>query len=203
MGFPETYARRIETYLIDAPFLPRFLPVHPSIATHFGLRWVSETTRYAFLYEGGYTFDEYVLRFMEAKWSPTLQEGVIDAQRFEPNAKAKLIKGLLEAPRSAVGHHALAGILEREGDIGSALDHQRQAFALERDYSIAIRLGNLLLRSGDRSGAIDAFTEAVSLDPINASGWSLLRDVFRSAGRYKEADFADAKVKEFNAKITL
>jgi tetratricopeptide (TPR) repeat protein len=202
MGFPETYARRIETYLTDAPFLARFLPVHPSIAAHFGLRWVSPETRYPFLYEGGFTFDEYVVRFMTATWSAALQEGVIDAQRFEPHAKAKLIQGLQEAPRSAIGHHMLAGILEREGDIGAALAHQRQAFALEKDFNIATRLGNLLLRSGDRPGAIDAFAEAARLDPTNPPAWSKLRDVLLSAHRYEEADLANARFREFSQKLS-
>jgi tetratricopeptide (TPR) repeat protein len=202
MGFPETYAHRIETYLTDAPFLPRFLPVHPSIASHFSLRWVTKETRYPFLYEGGFTFDEYVLRFMEAKWSQALQEGVIDAQRFAPQAKAKLINGLQEAPRSAIGHHMLAGILEREGDISSALAHQRRAFALEKDYNIALRLGHLLLRSGDKPGAIDAYTEAAQLDPTNPSAWSTLRDALRSLRRHEEADLANAKFREFSKKLS-
>jgi tetratricopeptide (TPR) repeat protein len=201
--FPEPYARRMEDYLTDAPFLARFLPVHPSIAAHFGMRWVTDETRYPFLFEGGYSFDEYVLRFMEAKWSPSLQEGIIDAQRSEPQAKSKLMIGLQEAPRSGFGHHILAGILEQEGDLSSALAHQRRAFDLEKAYGIANRLGHLLLRSGDKTEALKVYGEAVQLDPINPSAWSTLRNALLSSGRHDEASLAHAKCQEFSERLVI
>jgi tetratricopeptide (TPR) repeat protein len=200
MGFAEIYAQRIQAHLADAPFLERFLPIHPSIARHFGLRWVTEETRYPFLFEGGYTFDEYVLRFMTGTWSAALQEGVIDAGCNAPQARQKLMAGLREAPRSARGHHELAGLLEREGDFAAALAHQRQAFALGRDPAIAHRLGVFLQRDGDLPGAIDAYSAATRLDFVNPAAWCSLRDALRLAGRDEEATRAAAKVGEFSAR---
>ncbi len=201
MGFHETYARRIEEYLDDAPFLPMFLPIHPSIARHFGLRWINEDTRYPHLHEGGYTFDEYVLRFMQGKWSAALEEGLIDSRRSLPEAKEKLIIGLNEAPFSARGHYALACIFEREGDLDSALTHLRRAFALQPDYEIAIKLGHFLMRANDLNGAIEAYQEAARQDPINSSTWSILRNALLFVGRYEEADIAAAKFLEFSQKL--
>jgi tetratricopeptide (TPR) repeat protein len=201
LGFPETYARRMENYLEDAPFLARFLPIHPSIAQHFGLRWVTPDTRYKFLFEGGYTFDEYVVRFMKGTWSASLQEGVIDAQRGKPEAKSKLIIGLQEAPRSALGHQALSTILSREGDFEAALFHQRRAFELGPELSIALRLGGLLQLAGDGQGAIEAFAAATRLDPVDPTSWKALRDALTSAGRADEARSADRKFREFSAKL--
>jgi len=187
IGLDAKYGQRIRDHLREAPFVPRFVPVHPSVAAFFGMRWVTEHTCYPFLWEGRFTFDEYVLRFMQARWSEALQEGVLDAQSGRPGARAKLEIGLAEAPGSAMGAHELSRILEAEGDLAGALTWQQRAASLDEDAMFSRRLGHVLWRSGDIAGAAGAFSRAVALDPIHDGGWAGLRDCLIRLERIDEA----------------
>jgi tetratricopeptide (TPR) repeat protein len=195
LGIDPELRRRIAEHLTDSPFVPRFLPVHPSVARAFGMPWVTQTTTYPFLWEGSFTFDEYVIRFMEARWSPSLQEGIIDAERGNLGAetKAKLQTGLREAPRSARGHHEMSRIAEHDGDMSRAIDLQRHAVALQPSAAFCIRLGRLLTLSQDNDGAADAFARATQADPVSPGAWALLRDALKKRGRLEEAAHAAAQ----------
>jgi tetratricopeptide (TPR) repeat protein len=196
IGFDPKYARRIDEHLTDAPFVPRFVPVHPSVAKYFGMRWVRDDTLYPFLWEGGYTFDEYVVRFMEARWSAALEEGVIDAREGKPEAREKLERGVSEAPRSAEGWHELSRIVEKDGDLLKAIELQQRAVHYEPSATRLIRFGRLLHRTGDIERAASMFRRATRADPVSLPAWTLLRDTLTALGRQKNADMAAAHVTE-------
>jgi tetratricopeptide (TPR) repeat protein len=182
LGFDPKYGQRIRDHLRDAPFVRLFVPVHPSIARYFGMRWVTDETRYPYRFEGSFTFDEYVTRFMQVRWSEAMQAGVLAANSREPGAKALLETGLGEAPRSAEGPHALSRILEEEGDLQGAIALQRRAASVALDAEIPFRLGDLLRRAGDLHGAEQAFRHAIELDPVGHPAWSALSAVLEEAG---------------------
>jgi hypothetical protein len=196
MGFDAKYSRRIEAHLTEAPFVPRFVPIHPSVAKYFGMRWVRDDTLYPFLWEGGYSFDAYVLRFMEARWSAALEEGVIDARQGKPEAREKLERGVREAPQSAQGWHELSRIVQKDGDPATAMAFQQRAIRCEPTAPRLIRFGQLLRRAGDAERAASMFRRATRADPVNLAAWTLLRDMMITLGRRKNADLAAAKVAE-------
>jgi tetratricopeptide (TPR) repeat protein len=194
MGFDTKYSARIQAHVTEGPFVARWVPVHPSIAAHFRLRWFDPSARYPFLWEGGFTFDEYVLRFMQARWSAALQEGVIDAREGKPGARAKLERGLQEAPRSAEGHHELSRILEREGDTAGALKLQQRAARCKQTAPILIRLAHLLRGAGDMQRAAKMLEGATKADPVDWHAWILLRDISIELERPRRARLAAEQV---------
>jgi Flp pilus assembly protein TadD len=183
IGFDPKFGQRIRDHLRESPFVPLSVPVHPSIAGYFDMRWANDDTRFAYRFEGGFTFDEYVLRFMEARWSKALQAGVMAAQRADPGAKALLQIGMEEAPRSAEGPQALSLVLEREGDMEAAVAQQRVAVSRSSDARMPMRLGHLLLRKGDVAGAESAFRRATALDPVSHDAWFSLSRVLLELGQ--------------------
>jgi tetratricopeptide (TPR) repeat protein len=187
LGFDAKYGQRIRDHLLDAPFARLFVPVHPSVAAFFGMRWVRDDTRYPFRYEGSFTFDEYVTRYMEVRWSEAVQEGVVEARKGGSAAKPKLEQGMREAPRSVEGLHALAGIAELEGDLHRAIALQRQAASEAVDAYIPMQLGYLLRKTGDFAGAAAAFRAAVNLDGVSAAGWGALRCALLQLGWLDDA----------------
>lgn len=198
LGFDAKYGQRIRDFLAEGPFTRLYVPVHPSIARFFGMRWMTAETRYPYRYEGAFTFDEYVLRFMEVKWSEMIEEGVIDALHGRPEAKAKLEAGLLEAPGSARAAHELSCIVEREGDLARAIALQQRAVgAYVVDWFMPLRLGNLLRRAGDLEGAERAFQRATELDPVHGGAWYDLRDSLIALNRLGPALIAARKAAVF------
>ena len=61
------------------PFPPLELPIHPAVVRHFGLRYLSEEPRFAFLNEGRLTFREIALRYMRCEWNEALEDGIESA----------------------------------------------------------------------------------------------------------------------------
>ncbi len=198
IGFPHKFGQRIRDHLTEAPFMARFVPVHPSVARHFGMKWANATTRYEYMWEGSFTFDEYVVRFMEARWNPMLQEGVIDARRDDPGARSKLEAGLIVSPNSAVGLHELSRIVEREGDIESSIVLQQRAVASGSNPNFAMRLGKLFRAAGSVDDARHAFAHATELDPVSPTAWALLRDALFAQGFFHEAVAAAERAVEFD-----
>ncbi len=194
MGFSAKYGVRIRAHLRDMPFVPRFVPVHPSIARAFGMTWVQDNTQYPFLCEGGYSFDEYVLRFMEGKWSAALQEGIIDAVRGTPGAREKLEQGVIEAPRSAEGHHELSRIHEGLGDDETAFALQQRAVELGPSVGLLLRLATLLERQHQPERAAEILQRATVADPVSVVAWTRLRDSLGSLERHEQAVHAAERV---------
>jgi len=194
LGFDAKYGQRIRDHLQDGPFVALFVPVHPSVATFFGMCWVTDETRYPYRWEGAFTFDEYVLLYMQVKWSETLQEAVIDARAGKREAKARLEAALIEAPGSAMAAHELSRIVEREGNLSGAIELQRRAVAaLGGEPYMTARLGELLLKAGDLESAEHAFRQTTEMDPVNPALWSDLRDVLVRLGRFDAALVAARK----------
>ncbi len=199
IGWPSLYAERVETYLNAVPLVARDPPIHPTVAAHFRLGWVQPETLYPFLFEGGYTFDEYVLRFMQALWSPALQEGVLDARAGRPEARSKLEQGIIEAPRTAVGRQELSQVLERAGDHEGALLLQRQAVEHDPKPALLHRLGRLLRQRGDLESAAATLRRAAAADGSSAPIWASLRDTLKQLGAHAAAAEAQQRFAEFRA----
>jgi hypothetical protein len=80
------------------PFPKDELPIHPSVARHFGLRYIGEGHRFRLVNEGRFTFAEYALRYMEGRWNAALAEGLALAEGGDPAAARDRLRAGLAGP---------------------------------------------------------------------------------------------------------
>lgn len=125
LGCSESAVEQALDALTSTPFPHSALPIHPGVAKHFGLKFADEKTRYPYLEEGSFTFEEYVLRYMKYEWNEELKRGIIrnDAS-FE--RLDILNRGLLKSPRSVTGWRVRAELLLQ---LGQPLDAHSAAAA--------------------------------------------------------------------------
>lgn len=115
-------------------------PMHPAIVRHFGLTYAPPDRHYRYFDEGGFTFVEYVGRYMRYEWNALLAEGLsLLGQNQTDLAVAKLEKALPTAPRSATVRMALAEILAGSGRLRDAIEYACQAVEIEPENSAFIK----------------------------------------------------------------
>ncbi len=166
------------------------VPIHPSIARHFGLRFVTPDKPYRFHNEGAYTFEEWAHRYMEGAWNPDLAEGAVDTQqRRAPGPTIeKLRNGLALSPRSGPGWATLGLNLLRTGQKSEAVEAVRTAVELDPDNpTIRAICGDILLRAGLHNEAADVLAHALALDPAARNVRRLLPLALMHARRFQEA----------------
>jgi tetratricopeptide (TPR) repeat protein len=112
-------------------FPPTEAPIHPAIASHFGLTYADAQTRYRFHDEGGFTFAEFARRYMDYAWNPDLPLGFHLANQGEDAQAIEVLRrAVVASPRSLRGQTVLGALLERQGLLEEALDCARKASAL-------------------------------------------------------------------------
>ena len=111
------------------------LPVHPSVARHFGLAW-TQGRRYRVWPEDGIEFDEYVRRYLAYAEGPELEAGVRHLAEARVEAGLALLETATARPmgrRSSSARQAMTRgylLAPRSGEAASLL---RQAGALNDD----------------------------------------------------------------------
>ena len=168
MGVDEAILRRIETWERGTMLPSAECPIHPSVARHFGLRYVDHGTLYRFHHEGRFSFADAVRRYLTGAWNPRLAEALGLVRRGgDPAAIRPLLEqALKQSPESAPGWIALAGSRQRLGDNDGAIRAARNAVLHDPDIaSHHSFLAGLLLRSGDQDGARQAHMMAHRFDP--------------------------------------
>jgi tetratricopeptide (TPR) repeat protein len=115
-------------------------PIHPAVVRHFGLTYAAPDRRYRYFDEGGFTFVEYVGRYMRYEWNALLAEGLsLLRQKQTDLAVAKLEKALPTAPRSATARMALVETLARLGRLKDAIEYACQAVEIEPENGAYIK----------------------------------------------------------------
>jgi tetratricopeptide (TPR) repeat protein len=115
-------------------------PLHPAVVRHFGLTYAPPDRRYRYFDEGGFTFIEYVGRYMRYEWNALLAEGLsLLRQKQTDLGVATLEKVLPTAPRSAIARMALVEALARLGRLKDAIEHACQAVEIEPDNGAFIK----------------------------------------------------------------
>jgi Polysaccharide biosynthesis enzyme WcbI/Tetratricopeptide repeat len=113
---------------------PHDMPVHPSVAKHFGLRWAGPDARYIFHHEGRYTFEEWARRYARFEWSPVLEHGIHLALINDPvGAEGLLRQAIDEVPRSSVARSALAEVLAKQERFAEAAVWMQRAADMDPD----------------------------------------------------------------------
>jgi hypothetical protein len=115
-------------------------PIHPAVVRHFGLADAQPDRRYRYFDEGGFTFTEYVGRYMRYEWNAPLAEGMHLLWLKQTDlAVAKLEMAIPTAPRSAIARMAAAEILARLGRLKDAVEYACQAVEIESENQAFIK----------------------------------------------------------------
>jgi len=165
------------------------LPIHPAVVRHFGLRFVEPMQRYQFMWEGGFTFEEYAHRYVRFEWNEELSEGMgLSASKQYADALPKLRAGLLRSPNSSPGLRVLATTLSALGDPEAAVKAAQQAVVSDPNdpHAYAI-LFHVLLQLGRDIEAESAIRAMIRLDPDTAPNHLALVGLLKRQGRVSEA----------------
>ncbi len=93
--------------LMEAPFLPGAMPIHPGVLRHFGMAAPLPDHRYPVLDEGTFTFEQYCRRYMRLEWNEKLHAAMKLAQSSPADAIPLLRRALDVSPGSRAGLLAL------------------------------------------------------------------------------------------------
>lgn len=131
------------------------IPIHPSIARHFGLTYVHPARRYEFFTEGGFTFTEWAERYVGYAWNRDYHEAMHLARQGDLARAIPLWESSMEAsPRSSLGRADLAEILTRNGMAGRAVRWIREAAALDPDNAEYRRRGAEIVAQAARDARL-------------------------------------------------
>ena len=171
------------------PFPAHELPIHPAIIRHFGIRFVNESSRYAYNDEGYFTFSEYVRRYVTYSWNRDLYEGVaLTHGRDLTTAYATLGRALKESPASALGWRSMSIVLRRTSRWEAATAAAEKAIALEpSDPAGYLELARVLLAQRDLTTAEEAARRAINIVPADGRSHHLLSEILFRQGSYEDA----------------
>jgi len=171
------------------PFPKGELPIHPSVARHFGLEFVSNKTVYRFMNEGCFTFEQFVRRYVNLEWNEPLEEGLSRLRRGELDAAEEiLIQALAVSPRSGAAHDAMAQVLMRRGGLDAAISEALCAVLLEpENAAYRVSLGQLLQRANMLDDAEYQMRAAVAVAPNEPHFYIVLAHYLRHREKYDEA----------------
>jgi tetratricopeptide (TPR) repeat protein len=189
MGVDAQDTARMRRAVRITPFPLEELPVHPSVARHFGLEWATEDRRYLFAPEGSFSFPQFVQRYMACAWNEGLFEGIAAAEAGDlPRAISLLNPALARSPDSAKGQDCLRRALEWEGRLDEAVQAGRRAVELAPgDAFIHANLGQLLIKCGSGDEGERLLRHAADLDPCNAHAAVALAKRLAHLGRHGES----------------
>ena len=106
-----------------------------------------------------------VLRFRAVQQNLTRAKAASDAGRFQ-DARAAYAQAIAASPKSAFLYRDLALVEQKAGEPALALEHFRQAVALDSTDAVShAQIGALLEAQGDTRGALAAYVAARAVDP--------------------------------------
>ena len=124
------------------------MPVHASIARHFGIEWATPDYRYRFLQEGSFTAREFAIRFINFEYDGELLEAVDRLYASQdPGIPVQMLSELLlKHPNSSELYSVLAGGFARMGDVPQSLAAAITALEIDDDNREIIPLVCKLVR---------------------------------------------------------
>jgi uncharacterized protein (TIGR02996 family) len=152
-----------------APFPQVALPIHPGVIQHFGLRFANAETRYPYFDEGGYSFAEYIRRYVNFEWNAALRDAFRLAASDPEGALAALDAAVVHSPRSAAAARVKADLLVQRRDYAAAVSAARRAVALDdADLRNWLALARAYRLAGAFDDAREALARAGSIAPRDA-----------------------------------
>jgi tetratricopeptide (TPR) repeat protein len=194
LGIPTVAVNAMLDTLWRTPFPITDHPIHPSVARHFGLKFIGPETRYRTFTGERLTFAEWIERYVRYEWNDTLLEGAYKGgriRRFDEEAQAALDQieaGLAVGSGSAYGESCRAHLLKLKGDHAGAL--AATYHAAELDPANPQIVGTLALYRAEEGNCDEAERIAEYLTtrwPNYADGWNRLGIVLTRAGKLSDA----------------
>ncbi|MGC8524976.1 MAG: WcbI family polysaccharide biosynthesis putative acetyltransferase [Acidibrevibacterium sp.] len=169
-------------------------PIHPQVAEHFGLGFITKNQSYRYSFEGRFTFAEYCTRYVRYEFNDPLIDAMLrhwDGKHAE--AVPHFEKALKISPRSDHGHLAFSQSLAALGRHEEALAEAREAVALLEDDPEELpgaleNLGNFLLRGGAAAEAESATRRALALVANRPALYRLLAAALDRQGKHQDAE---------------
>jgi len=167
LGADASDIERMESQTRIMPFPASEAPIHPSVARHWGLTYVTPDHRYRFRHEGSVTFHEFARRYMAYEWNARLEEGIwLSHQCRDAAAIQALREGLVTSPNAPYAYTALAEAYRRSGDQEGALAAIKASLALDPSHAATHSAnGAILCEAARLEEAEQALTTAITLDP--------------------------------------
>jgi Flp pilus assembly protein TadD len=196
MGLGDDRATKIEQS--DEMGSDAELPIHPSVARHFDLKWLKHNHIYMFLWNQRVSFEEYARRYVIYRFDTNLEEGLYLSQTTnKQRAVEKLGPALAKSPGSACGHFAMCAALARLGRVQEALEHISRAIEIEPDDAqLRSAFGLLLSQCGLPDDAERAFRTAVALEPLAPGCHYELGRFLADRGDFSDAELPLKKANE-------
>jgi tetratricopeptide (TPR) repeat protein len=178
LGAPAREVDRVLDSLWRSVFPALDLPVHPSVARHFGLKFITPETRYRVPGGERISFTEWVSRYVRYQWNDDLLQGlhaawkVHEAGADADTALALLRRGLDGTSGSAVAYDCIARLLLLNGDEAGAFEAVRQAAAAEPDSpGYRANVAHFLARKGALEDAESHIAPVTRQWPNYVDGW--------------------------------
>ncbi len=170
------------------------LPIHPQVANHFCLKFISENQRYRYWHEGRFTFAEYIARYVRFEFNEPLVEAIIFAGDDNHIAAIpKFEKALRISPHSGYAHKLYSHTLWAVGQRHEALALAKEAAAILEDDSeelpvTLLHLGHCFADTGDLEEAVRVVRRALSIAPNRPSLYRVLSSFLDQQGKHEEAN---------------
>lgn len=189
LGVEAAAITRMRGSVVTTLFPADELPVHPTVAAHFGVSWVTPDRRYRYMHEGAFTFRDYALRYMRFEWNEALEEGLhLLRSGAHAEAELRLQSASCHDPHCASAWAGLSRIYADRGDMITALAMISKA--IEREPGNAadfVHFGNLLRQQGQLAAAEAAYCSALIAEPGEPDHYLVLATLLRELGRIAEA----------------
>ncbi len=185
----EAGIERMNRYLRVNPLSDDSLPIHPSVARHFGLEYGGADYLYPLQADGPFTFVEYCRRYMQYKFNHALARGLhLERTGATQKALADLQAGLDVAPNSVPGLLGLSRALTTLGRHDEAVEAARRALQVDpcnvRGY---VQLGQIQYHQHAFDLSWESYQRALELDPDDIPARHLGSFTLHRLGRSADA----------------
>ena len=176
------------------------LPIHPSVANHFGMSYIQPDHIYQYRHEGTFTFAEWVDRYMRFEWNRQISVGIklAHAGKDDNQALELLESGLTLSPKAAMAWRAMGQVLIRMNRRAEAAAALAKSLELNPNNATSHLLaGSLALHGRHIDTAESAYRRSIELDPAQAAAYRTL------AGILARQDKSDEAIEAYRTAIDL
>ena len=178
------------TKYLTAPIFPiTELPIHPSIARHFGLAYGASDQLYPFHQDGKRSFEEFVLQYMRGDYNAPLFAGLQALHQKDAVAAIENLQAAIRlSPHAAECHAALAEALWLTGKFPAALGSAKQAAGLDaQSQKYPQLIARIQASRGQFKAARHAMQAAIALGAEPGPGYRDISAIAAERGYNDEA----------------
>jgi tetratricopeptide (TPR) repeat protein len=194
LGISSTAVDSMLETLWRTPFPVADQPIHPSIARHFGLKFIGGNARYRTYAGERLLFREWISRYVRYEWNDALAQGTYNASRlhrYDADAQTALDQidtGISQGSGSVFGETCRSHLLTLKGDRAGAIAASRRAAQMDpTNPQIVGTLSVLVAEQGDLEEA-EVLARRITHDwPNYADGWARLGIMLARRGKINEA----------------